>query len=84
MSDYTDDVIDGVFCHMCGEYLGDGVGYPRGCPGCEPSEAQEVVAALNEGDHVRQRVGKVSCPICRKMVKTKGLEDHMRAKHGGG
>lgn len=34
-------------------------------------------------DHVRQRVGKVSCPICSKMVKKRGLKDHTRDVHGG-
>lgn len=35
MSDYTDDVLDGLFCEECGEFLEEAVGYPRKCKGCE-------------------------------------------------
>jgi len=27
--------LDGTLCEQCGEYLGDPVGYPRLCKGCE-------------------------------------------------
>ena len=40
MSDFTDDVVNGDFCQQCGEYLGEGDGYPVTCAGC--SEEDEV------------------------------------------
>jgi len=30
----ADDIIDGIFCEECGEYIGEPVGYPRLCSGC--------------------------------------------------
>ncbi len=35
MGEMADDLIDGIFCEQCGEYLGDAVGYPRTCDGCK-------------------------------------------------
>lgn len=34
MGDVADDLLDGIFCEQCGEYIGDAVGYPRLCSGC--------------------------------------------------
>lgn len=30
----TDDILDGIFCQQCGEFIGEPVGYPRSCSGC--------------------------------------------------
>jgi hypothetical protein len=35
MGEIADDITDGTFCYQCGEYLGEGDGYPRICPACE-------------------------------------------------
>lgn len=35
MGDMADDIIDGIFCEQCGEYLGEPVGYPRTYSGCK-------------------------------------------------
>ena len=35
MSDFTDDVINGDFCELCGVWLGIGEGYPRTCADCK-------------------------------------------------
>ena len=34
MSDYTDDVLDGLMCEICGVFMGESVGYPRKCQTC--------------------------------------------------
>lgn len=34
MGDYADDVLEGVYCQYCGEYLDEDVGYPRTCHAC--------------------------------------------------
>lgn len=34
MGDIADGVINGDFCEVCGEYLGEGDGFPRTCMGC--------------------------------------------------
>ena len=38
MGDMADDIIDGLFCQYCGEYLEEAVGYPRSCSGCEDED----------------------------------------------
>lgn len=37
MSDETmaEQIINGDFCELCGEYLGEGDGFPRKCKGCQ-------------------------------------------------
>ncbi len=42
MSDYTDDVLEGILCQVCGQYLGEGNGYPTSCPDCENEEDEDV------------------------------------------
>lgn len=41
----AEDVLDGIFCQQCGEFLGDATGYPRSCEECEPTEdnSEEVI-----------------------------------------
>lgn len=30
----ADDIINGVFCQVCGDYMGEGNGFPVTCGGC--------------------------------------------------
>ena len=32
----AEDILDGMFCEGCGEFIGEPVGYPRKCEECEP------------------------------------------------
>jgi hypothetical protein len=41
MGSMADDIIDGVFCDICGEYIGEPVGYPRTCSGCQVENDEE-------------------------------------------
>jgi len=34
MGDIADAILEGVFCQVCGEYLGEGDGFPSSCAGC--------------------------------------------------
>jgi hypothetical protein len=34
MGEIAEGIINGDFCQYCGEYLGEGDGFPRTCPGC--------------------------------------------------
>lgn len=54
MGDWTDLMLDGVVCEVCGTYLGDPVGYPRSCTGCEDVRAASDDAAQSTStDSVR-------------------------------
>ena len=35
-SSMAEDIIDGVFCEECGQYIGDPCGHPRKCLDCKP------------------------------------------------
>ena len=41
MGEIADDIIDGIFCEWCGEYIGDAVGYPRKCFDCQKEAYEE-------------------------------------------
>ena len=42
MGDIADAMLDGTLCQMCGEYIGEDVGYPMTCGGCAPDESAEL------------------------------------------
>lgn len=67
MGEYAEMLLDGTCCQYCGEFIGDEIGFPRACPSCE-AEAKELRS-------------RMECPICNKLVKKNGLQDHMRDKH---
>ena len=35
MGEIADAILDGEFCQVCGEYLGEGDGFPVTCEGCK-------------------------------------------------
>lgn len=39
MGEMAEYLLAGDDCQICGEYLGDGPGYPRTCEACEPPAA---------------------------------------------
>lgn len=74
MGEIADAMIEGVLCQVCGEYLGEGDGFPVTCPGCED-------AAGGSGGEYHAVDDRVPCPICGKKVKPQGVNDHVRMKH---
>lgn len=52
MGEIADGMLNGDFCQYCGEYLGEGDGYPRTCHACKedgidvPDEEDEDVIHL--------------------------------------
>lgn len=42
MSEYTDDILQGIFCFTCGSFISpEAVGYPRNCESCPSIEEEE-------------------------------------------
>lgn len=31
---FADDILEGIFCEECGQYIGEAVGWPHKCPDC--------------------------------------------------
>jgi len=79
MGDIADDIISGFQCQYCGEILGEEVGYPRSCAGCEEPDMVQEILSKNQ-----KKKERVTCSICKRSVKVVGLDDHMRDVHTGG
>lgn len=41
MGDIADAMIDGDMCQYCGEWIGDGAGYPQTCAACDDEDEIE-------------------------------------------
>jgi hypothetical protein len=53
----VEDILDGVFCHECGQYIGDAVGYSRKCSDCNPPKTKKYkskssqISAIKDDRH---------------------------------
>lgn len=75
MGEIADMILEGDMC-ACGNYIGDGDGYPQYCsPQCrrDYGGGEEIEA--------KPPPSKISCPDCGKRVKANGLADHQRVVH---
>ena len=73
MGEYAEMMLDGTCCQCCGEFLHDGEdgdGCPQYCASCQPPEEKRL-----------KRSEKVACPICKKLVKPVGLQQHINDVH---
>lgn len=75
MGDIADMMLEGAMCEQCGEYLGEGDGYPRLCGSCSQRPGNRY--RLDE----EPRKPKVPCSKCGRRVTEAGMADHMRDKH---
>lgn len=81
MGDIADMIIEGVLCQGCGEYMGDGNGYPQWCRACMKTEdRKETLPGPKPG--AKQK--KVRCAHCNRRIAEGGMQQHMRDKHGEG
>ena len=50
MGEIAESMINGELCQYCGEYLGESVGYPQSCDGCESSKPykKQIHAEIEE------------------------------------
>lgn len=48
MGEIAEAMINGDFCQHCGEYLGEGGGYPRSCAACEIEHECECEWGLDD------------------------------------
>lgn len=83
MGEIADMMLDGTLCECCGSFIDfdDGDGFPRYC--------SDQCARDRGADFNASEIGfsiapthKVDCPICKKRVKSIGLDHHIQAKHG--
>lgn len=74
MGEYADYMLNGDDCQFCGEYLGNGEGFPRSCAACADDEAMTT-------HRPPPGKNKADCPQCGKRVKKKGLAQHIADAH---
>lgn len=43
MGEIADSILDGQFCEQCGEYLGEGNGFPQKCNSCSGKQKSKSV-----------------------------------------
>lgn len=78
MGEYAEMMLDGTCCEGCGEYLGDGDGFPRYCS----TACAAGLEAITYLPAPSKPIPKTKCPECGKKVKRAGLRDHLRDMHG--
>lgn len=61
MGDIADMMLDGTLCEGCGEYLGEGDGFPQRCPGC----GGESRRAARPSRTQRQNADRTPAPMNR-------------------
>lgn len=78
MGEITDMMLEGLLDEETGEYIGDvnAAIYGTESPGFPISYEREAREYIN---HIE---GKVTCPLCNKLVKKAGLSMHKRDVHG--
>lgn len=79
MGEMADYIINGDDCQYCGEYLGEGDGYPRSCSGCSDdgaeSENMEEIKDLIETGLSLLRTAAIDLRSLHKNKKSKGLHN---------
>lgn len=63
MGEYAEMALDGTMCEGCGEYLGNGPGFPRYCSACQAAN-RETKRKPNEDFSGREM------PLGAKLLKT--------------
>ena len=86
MGEIADQMLEGSMCQWCGEYLGEGDGFPVVCEGCQEQHGVDPFGEPLSGSQ-EQSDGppkpRVGCPTCKRTFATHSAYDqHWRDKHG--
>ena len=93
MGEVAEMMLEGILCEGCGEYLGDGAGFPQRCAGCgggAPLDTHSTsVRYRRAARHNRERreIAKDRKPFecrCGKLfADSNALRQHAETKHPG-
>lgn len=68
MGEIAEMMLDGTLCEGCGEFMGNTIGYPRRCAGCERDGLKGTKA--------------YACQFCHKGFRTaQGKDEHEKQVH---
>ncbi len=83
MGDIADMMLEGVLCQICGEYLGDGDGYPVTCSGCQKTEKERMQEKVYPESIVRNGMRFYPCGKCGKwkLRSPFARDQHSKMKH---
>jgi hypothetical protein len=86
MGEYAEMMLDGMVCQWCGEFLGEGDGYPVACAGCQSAEGvnqngQKAPAYKPFICEHGKAPGFTGCT--RRFQTEQACEQHRRDKHRG-
>jgi hypothetical protein len=93
MGEIAEMILHGILCESCGEFIGDGAGYPRRCgaPACRPARQRPQPAPLRAReaarlDRKRQAIARAEkpfvCVSCGKRFRAeRGLAQHTSDVH---
>lgn len=74
MGEIADMMLEGILCQYCGEYLGDGDGFPQSCSCCGGDDEDDLVIHRNDMRVIPEsaKAPKVwGCTGCKKMFRKK-------------
>ncbi len=85
-------MLEGILCEGCGEYIGEGEGFPgycseecargRGMPWCEPVERESPQVKAERKRARATAMEPRCCLFCgKKCSNEQGVNDHMKAVH---
>ena len=79
MGEYAEMMLDGMVCQWCGEFMGEGDGFPTICAGCQ---AAEGVDQFGRKPEELKRTMECSEKGCHRKFKTHDAYlQHWRDKH---
>lgn len=87
MGEIAEAMLDGTFCTVCGEFIGEGDGFARACAACE-DDYYDGFQTFNQRKlaPAPKKARKLTpCPVCGKCLKgTNSMLQHVVDAHGRG
>lgn len=83
MGEYADMMLEGDCCQFCGEYIGEGDGWPRSC-GCDGADGDDEDFSLGPVTFIDRgrKPGPYQCRHCDRSFKAyHSLRQHSADKH---
>ena len=79
MGEIAEMMLDGTMCQVCGEFMGESIGYPVTCVACQP-EGEEVLDAICVNIIQLKTIKCITFPKCKRMFGSiKDMEQHWKA-----